>query len=70
MILQVQREPNNDLLYQTITVNNQMYTINRTVAPFRVPRYWWGMNVNFQMDSNNQPSPNTEYVDNMNVMYW
>jgi hypothetical protein len=70
VILQVQREPNNDLLYQTITVNDQMYTINRTVAPFKVPKYWWGMNVNFQMDSNNQPSPNTEYVDNMNVTYW
>jgi hypothetical protein len=70
VILQVQREPNNDLLYQTITVNDQMYTINRTVAPFPVPKGWYGMNVNFQMDSNNQPTPNTEYVDNMNITYW
>jgi len=70
VVIQVQREPNNDLLYQTITVNDVMYTINRTVAPFPVPRGWWGMNVNFQMDSDNKPSPNTEYVDNMNVTYW
>lgn len=70
VVIQVQRKPNNDLLYQTITVNDVMYTINRTVAPFHVPKGWWGMNVNFQMDSDNRPSPNTEYVDNMNVTYW
>lgn len=70
VVIQVQREPNNDLLYQTITVNEVMYTINRTVAPFHVPKGWWGMNVNFQMDSDNKPSPNREYVDHMNVTYW
>jgi hypothetical protein len=70
VVLQVQRQDNNDLTYQSITVNGQTYSINRTVAPFRVPKYWYGMNVNFQMDSNNQPTPNTEYVDNMSVTYW
>ncbi|MEO6983238.1 MAG: hypothetical protein ABI072_09005, partial [Edaphobacter sp.] len=41
--LQFQRQPNNDLLYQTITVNGVTSNINRTVAPFPVPSGWWGM---------------------------
>lgn len=70
VVIQVQREDNNDLVYQSITVNGVAYTINRTVAPFPVPQEWWGMNVNFQMDGNNRSTYNTAYVDNLNVTYW
>lgn len=67
---QVQREPNNDLLYQTITVNGVTYNINQTVAPFAVPYGWWGMTVNYQMDGNFQQAPNTTYLDRLNFTYW
>jgi hypothetical protein len=70
IILQVQREPNNDLLYQTLTVNDITYTINQTVAPFPVPSGWWGMTMNYQMDGNHNQSPNTTYLDKTNVTYW
>ena len=70
VVLQVQRESNNDLLYQTLTVNGVTYNIYRTVAPFPVPYGWWGMTVNYQMDGNYRESPNTTYLDNLNVTYW
>jgi hypothetical protein len=68
--LQVQREANNDLLYQSITVNGTTHTINQTVAPFQVPAGWWGMTVNYQMDGNYKQSANTTYLDKFNVTYW
>ncbi len=68
--IQVQRESNNDLLYQTITVNGVTYTINQTVAPFPVPSGWWGMTMNYQMDGNYKQSPNTTYLDQTSVTYW
>lgn len=69
VVIQVQRQPNNDLLYQTITMNGVTYNINRTMAPFQVPSGWYGMTVNFQMDGNYNQSPNTAYLDNFNVTY-
>lgn len=70
VVIQVQRQDNNDLLYQSITVNGKVYQINRTMAPFQVPHQWWGMNVNFQMDGDKYSSWNTAYLDNLNVTYW
>lgn len=68
--LQVQRQPNNDLLYQTLTVNGTVYNLNITVAPFPVPAGWWGMTVNYQMDGNYNQSPNVTYLDKTNFTYW
>lgn len=70
VVIQVQREPNNDLLYQTITVNGVVNNINQTVPPFPVPQVWYGMTVNYQMDGNSKQSANTTYLDNTNFTYW
>lgn len=67
--IQVQRQSNNDLLYQTITMNGVTYNINQTMAPFQVPSSWYGMTVNFQMDGNYNQAANTVYLDNFNVTY-
>jgi hypothetical protein len=68
--LQVQRQPNNDLLYQSLTVNGVVYPLNITVPPFQVPPGWYGSTVNYQMDGNYNQSPNTTYLDNLSVTYW
>jgi hypothetical protein len=68
--LQVQRESNNWLLYQTITMNGVTYTLNKSVPPMWVPSSWYGMTLNYQMDGNYNMSSNTTYVDNLNVTYW
>jgi hypothetical protein len=67
--VQVQRQSNNDLLYQTITMNGVTYTVNQTMAPFQVPGSWYGMTVNFQLDGNYNQTANTIYLDNFNVTY-
>jgi hypothetical protein len=70
VVLQLQREPDNTLLYQTITMNGVTANINQTYAPFQVPSGWYGMTVNFQMDGNHQQAANTTYLDNFNLTYW
>lgn len=70
VVLQVQRESNNDLLYQTITVNGVVNNLNITVAPFPVPTSWYGMTVNFQEDGNSQQTAYTTYLDKTNFTYW
>jgi hypothetical protein len=70
VVLQMQRESNNDLLYQTITVNGVTHTINKTYAPFKVDQGWWGITVNYQMDGNYNQSPNDTYLDNFSLTYW
>jgi hypothetical protein len=68
--LNVQREPNNDLLYKAITVNGKTYTINQTMAPFSVPTEWYGVTVNYQMDGDYKQSSNTTDLDNLSITYW
>jgi hypothetical protein len=68
--LQVQRESNNDLLYQSITVNGVTHTINKVVPPFWVPSSWYGITVNYQMDGNSRQTPYTTYLDKTTLTYW
>ncbi|HEY6445322.1 MAG TPA: Ig-like domain-containing protein [Acidobacteriaceae bacterium] len=70
VVLQVQRESNNDLLFQTITMNGTTYNINTTMAPFGVPSSWYGMTVNFQMDGDYNMHSYNAYLDNFSVNYW
>jgi hypothetical protein len=70
VVVQVQREANNDLLYQTITVNGVTYNIDQTVSPFPVPPGWYGMTINYQMDGNYNQATNTTYLDNLKLTYW
>ncbi len=67
--LQMQREPNNDLLYQSITWDGATHNLDRTFAPFPVSSSWWGITVNYQMDGNYNQSANTTYLDNLTLTY-
>jgi hypothetical protein len=68
--IQVQRESDNTLLYQSITQNGVTYNINQVFAPFSVPSDWWGITVNYQMDGNYVQAANTTYLDNFSFTYW
>lgn len=70
LTLQMQREPDNTLLYQSITLNGTTFAVNQTSAPGVSPAGWWGVAANYQMDSDYQGTPNTTYLDNMTVTYW
>lgn len=68
--IQVQREPDNTLLYQSVTLNGVTANINMTFPPFSVPVSWWGVTVNYQMDGNYKQAANTTYLDNFSLTYW
>lgn len=68
--IQVQRESDNWLLFQSITLNGVTANINRYYAPGAAPGNWWGITVNYQMDGNVNQSANTTYVDDFTFTYW
>ena len=68
--IQVQRESDNTLLYQSIELNGTVYTLNKTTAPGTASSQWWGVTANYQMDGNSKQSSNVTYVDNFSVTYW
>ena len=70
LTIQVQRESDNTLLYQSITLNGVTYPLNISYAPSTAPSNWWGVTANYQMDGNHDQAPNTTYLDDFTVTYW
>jgi hypothetical protein len=68
LTIQVQRTSDNQLLYQTITLNGVTNTVNKYYSPGAAPG-WYGITVNYQMDGNNQQSPYTVFLDNLTFSY-
>ena len=68
--IQGQRESDNWLLFESITLNGVKTPINRYYAPGSAPGNWWGITVNFQMDGNRQQSSYTTFLDNFTFSYW
>ncbi len=68
--INVQRTPDNMLLYQSITLNGVTATINKTYPPFTVPSDWYGITVNYQMDGDVHQTSTTSYIDRLNFTYW
>jgi hypothetical protein len=68
--IQVQRESDNTLLFQSITLNGVTNTLNKSYSPGSCPGGWWGITVNYQMDGNSKQSAYTTYVDNFSFTYW
>lgn len=70
LVIHMEREADNTMLYQTIELNGTTYTLNITDQPAKGPAGWWGLVANYQMDGNAQQSANTTYVDDFRVTYW
>ena len=68
--IQMQRQDDNTLIYNSITVNGTTANLNLKYSPFAVPGSWWGVTANYQMDGNYIEAANTTYVDNFNITYW
>jgi len=69
LTIQVQRQSDNWLLFQSITLNGVTSNINRYYAPGWAPGSWWGITVNFQMDGNANQSSYTTFLDNFTFTY-
>jgi hypothetical protein len=68
LTLQVQRTSNNQLLYQSITLNGKTSTLNQYYNPGPAVG-WYGVTVNYQEDGNSSQSPYSVYLDELTFTY-
>lgn len=68
LTIQVQRDSNNNLVYQSITLNGQTGTLNWTFPPGTSPG-WYGLTINYQMDGDAKQDSYTVYLDNLTLSY-
>jgi len=68
LVLQVQRTSDNQLLFQSITLNGETATLNYYENP--TPTTWYGVTVNYQQDGNYQQTPYSVWLDKLNFSYW
>ena len=66
--IQVQRTSNNQLWFQSITLNGVTSTVNQYYNPGSAPG-WYGITVNYQEDGNYQQSPYSVYLDELTFTY-
>jgi hypothetical protein len=64
----VQRTSNNQLLYQSITLNGVTSTLNQYYNPGSAMS-WYGVTINYQMDGNYEQSTYTVYLDDLTFTY-
>jgi hypothetical protein len=67
--IQVQRTPNNRLLYQSIRLSGSTATLNKTSAPPYSAPGWWGVAANYQMDGNYEQQAYTVYLGKLTFTY-
>ena len=68
LTIQVQRTSNNQLLYESITLNGVTSTLNQYYNPGAAVG-WHGVTINYQMDGNYQQSPYSVYLDDLTFSY-
>jgi len=67
LTLQVQRTSDNQLLFQSITLNGVTSTLNYYGTP--TPTTWYGVTVNYQQDGNHEQTPYSVWLDKLNFSY-
>jgi major membrane immunogen (membrane-anchored lipoprotein) len=65
----VQRTSDNQLLFQSVTLNGVTNSWNIKRPPGSAPG-WYGVTVNWQYDGNKNQDPYTVYLDNLNFTYY
>lgn len=66
--LKMQRNANNSLQYNSITLNGQTSTLNWTFGPGSGSN-WYGVTINYQMDGNSRQDSYNIYLDNLTISY-
>jgi hypothetical protein len=69
LTIQVQRTSDNQLLYQSITLNGVTNNVNRYYAAGSAVG-WYGITVNYQTDGNSVQAAYTTYLDDFNFTYY
>jgi hypothetical protein len=68
LTIQVQRTADNQLLFQSITLNGVTGTVNQYYNPGSTDG-WYGITINYQMDGNYKQSPYSIYLDDLTFTY-
>ncbi|MGA8622834.1 MAG: Ig domain-containing protein [Candidatus Sulfotelmatobacter sp.] len=68
LTIKVQRTSNNDLVYQSITLNGVTNNLNWTFGHGSAPN-WYGLTINYQMDGNYHQDSYNVYLDTLTFSY-
>ncbi len=68
LTIQVQRTSDGHLLFKSITLNGYTATLNRYDTPTNTS--WYGVTVNYQMDSDYYKTPYSVYLDKFTFSAW
>jgi hypothetical protein len=68
LTIKVQRNSNDELVYQSITLNGVTSNLNWTFPHASAPN-WYGLTINYQMDGNSQQDSYNVYLDNLTFSY-
>jgi hypothetical protein len=68
LTIKVQRTSNNELLYQSITLNGDTHTLNWTFGHGSAPG-WYGITINYQIDGNEHQNSYNVYLDDLTFSY-
>jgi hypothetical protein len=69
LTIQVQRTADNQLLFQSITLNGQTSVLNISRQPGSAPG-WYGITVNYQQDGNYLQQAYSVWLDKLTFTYW
>jgi hypothetical protein len=67
LVLQVQRTSDNQLLFQSVTLNGVTSALNYYENPTTTT--WYGVTINYQQDGNNEQTPYSVWLDKLNFTY-
>jgi hypothetical protein len=68
LTIQVQRNSNDELVYQSITLNGVANNLNWAFPHGSTPN-WYGLTINYQMDGNSKQDSYNVYLDNLTFSY-
>jgi hypothetical protein len=69
LVIKVQRTSDNQLLYQSISLNGQTNTLNWYFPHGSVASDWYGVTINYQEDGNYNQTPYSVYLDELTFNY-
>ena len=67
LVLQVQRTSDDQLLFQSITLNGVTSTLNYYENPTSTT--WYGVTINYQQDGDHAQTPYSVWLDKLNFTY-
>ncbi|MGA8202809.1 MAG: hypothetical protein WB814_22260, partial [Candidatus Sulfotelmatobacter sp.] len=69
LTIKVQRTSNNELLYQSITLNGETHNLNWTFGHGSAPGSWYGVTINYQQDGNDKQDSYNIFLDDLTFSY-